>query len=205
MKIRQNAGTSLELQTLLSESSEDWIISRSRVKKGGEAIMPKPEEIAWLAGIWDGEGSITVFKHREKNGCIKFCPTINVVNCNPVIINQIIKICDQIGVGLHINERDGLKENHAHKYELITRKFTTIKKFIEIVGPYLIGKKAQAELVLRFVDKRLEKMDKGISNQFNKYDIECEEIEKQIRSLNKKGPKPQRLNAELSERKEDIV
>lgn len=159
--------------------------------------MVTPEKLAWLAGIWDGEGSIAIFKHREKDGCIKYCSTINVVNNNLTIINEIIKICDELGVGFHLQEKERKSENHAQSYELITRKFKTIKKLMEVILPYLVGKKAQAEIVLRFVNKRLEKMNIGISNQNNKYDIEeCEKLEKQIRSLNKRGPKPQRLNAE---------
>lgn len=154
--------------------------------------MLTERQLGWLAGIWDGEGSITVFKYAEKNGAIKYCPTICAVNTDLTIINEVQKLADLLGINFHLMERKipkSKRDKHSISYQLITRKMSYIKKFLEIITPYLISKKAQAELVLRFVNKRLAKLEinKG-SNAKSRYSEDEIEISKNIRELNKRGP-----------------
>ena len=60
---------------------------------------------AWLAGFWDGEGSITIFTHTEKNGRKKICPTINVTNTNEYVIAHVVELLDKLGTSFSILEK----------------------------------------------------------------------------------------------------
>ena len=52
----------------------------------------KDTDLAWLGGIWDGEGSISLFQSKEKNGTFKIRPVLTVVNTDIGIVNNIQKI-----------------------------------------------------------------------------------------------------------------
>ena len=147
------------------------------------------EKLAWLAGIWDGEGSITIFSHIEKNGCRKLCPTISLWNTDIKMIAEVIKILDSFGIRLTIYAQYARKEKHSDCYKLLSRNMTKIQKFLEIITPYLISKKPQAELLKRFVDSRLSKMVNGIKPQKWNYTEEEQSFEQQMRILNKTGNK----------------
>ena len=133
------------------------------------------ERIIWMAGLWDGEGSITVFKNYDKaSRCEKYCPTVCVVNTNPAIVNEVQKICVELQVVLHLFERTPEKKQHAVAYQLGTRKLAHVKTLLEHMLPYLVGKRAQAEMVLRFVDSRLSSMKGAINGMTRKHDHQGE-------------------------------
>jgi hypothetical protein len=140
-------------------------------------------KLAWLAGIWDGEGSITIFSHIEKDGCRKLCPTINVTNTDIAMIAEIIKILDGYGIIFSLNKVKTKKE-HSDCYHLITRNMTKIKKTLELLLPYLVNKKPQAEILLRFVNSRLSKMLDGKKPWNWQYTEEEQTMEQQMRLLN---------------------
>ena len=154
-------------------------------------------ELGWLAGIWDGEGSITMFRHYEKGRENHFIPVICVVNTCHSIINHVVRLLDRAGIRLRVAIQHKADGKIAQSYQVMTSKHSIIKKFLMLLTPYLIGKRPQAELLARFVDARLAALAKASCNREAKYDIPgSRAIEAEIRQMNKKGPKPQRLNAE---------
>ena len=127
------------------------------------------EELAWLAGAWDSEGSISIFPFIEKyhykgNGIKKetkspfrkLIATLTIVNTEQSFIAEVIRILDKNGISMHLTERNGVKKTHSKCWNVNCRRMDMIKKFIELLSPYLISKKPQADLVLRFVNSRLK-------------------------------------------------
>ena len=113
-------------------------------------------ELAWLAGIYDGEGWFSLKPKRANmnwpEGGVNLC--IGIVNTDTAIINKVDLILDSIQVPHYIREkahRDGWKT----RYDIEVKKFTSAKRLIEKLLPYLIGKIGQAELLLRFVNRRI--------------------------------------------------
>lgn len=141
-------------------------------------------ELAWLAGIWDGEGSITIFTHTEKNGQRKIRPVVCVVNTNLEIIAEVARILDSLGTSFQVFERKNPKDSHKDCVQLTTSNFEYIKVTIQAMLPYLIGKKAQAQLVLRYVNKKLEQFK---TNKRPRYDEEDEHLQRQAQKLNRRG------------------
>lgn len=164
------------------------------------------EKLAWLAGIWDGEGSITIFSHIEKDGRRKLCPTIGVANTDIKIIAEIIKILDKHNIRLHLQARRGYKKEHSDCYSLITRNMTKIKAFLELLLPYLISKKPQAEILLRFVNSRLGKIQKNGKKPYHwEYTEEEQTMEQQMRILNARGNRRIPRDYTLNTLSDDIV
>ena len=138
----------------------------------------KNTEAAWLAGLWDGEGSITVFRHTEKNGTRKLCPTMLVVNTDINIISEAKRLLDEIGTSYHIFERRTSNPRHKNAFQLSTRNTAYIKLTLETLLPYLVGKKKQAELTLQYVNKRAKQWA---------IDEQDEATQEAIQALNKRG------------------
>lgn len=128
-------------------------------------------DLAWLAGIWDGEGSITLFTHQEKNGSVKLCPTMSVVNSDVHIINKVRSILEELGCKFSLQERKQAEKHHKQCWCYITRNMKYIKILLENINQYLIGeKKAKGEILLSYVTQRLEKMERFPSKGSTPYD-----------------------------------
>lgn len=144
---------------------------------------------AWLAGLWDGEGSIAVFRLKMDNR-VKFCPALVLTNCDVSIMNEAEKILLSLGSKFHWFERKQNNGRWKTSYTLTTRNSEYIRKVLTAIMPYLVGKRPQAEIVLRFLDRRDEinppphrSKKAGMSE-----DAELNALCNQILGLNAKGP-----------------
>jgi hypothetical protein len=142
---------------------------------------------AWLAGFWDGEGSITIFTHTEKNGREKICPTINVTNTHEGVIAHVVELLDKLGTSFAVQTRKRDSDKYKDAYHVSTRNMQYIKVVLEAIYPYLVCKKAQAILVLRYVNKKLEQRE---THGRPRYDEDDFEIQEQCQILNKRGKVP---------------
>lgn len=141
-------------------------------------------EKAWLAGFWDGEGSITIFTHMEKNGKEKICPTVGVTNTHEGVIAHVVELLDKMGTSFSVQQRKHQNEKNKDAYHVTTRNMQYIKVVLEAMYPYLICKKAQALLVLRYVNKKLQQRE---THGRPRYDEEDFEIQQECQALNKRG------------------
>ena len=158
------------------------------------------ERLAWLAGIWDGEGTITVFLTHRDNNEPRYNPALVLTNTNDVIISEAVKILDELEIRMFLFHNHKSNPNYKDAYQLTTRKLTSVKKFCEIMIPFLVGKKAQAELTLRFVNSRLKVFEKnGSWSQHNKYTEEEISLCEQLKRLNQRGKHESSTTIRLTE------
>lgn len=130
-------------------------------------------DLAWLAGIWDGEGSLTIFSHTEKNGSKKICPTAIVVNTDINIISEIQRILEGLDCSFVIHEYRPTNKKHKLQWRITTRNTLYIRRLLEAILPYLKGeKKAKGEILLRYVKQRRAKMERLPSKGSTPYDAE---------------------------------
>lgn len=117
-------------------------------------------EVAWLAGIWDGEGSIGV---KQTTGRSSFSPRVSMVNTNPAILNRVCDILDGAGIGYHMNEKGegGFPGSRKQCWTIQVGTMSGAFKFLSLIGDHLVGKKEQALLLRRFLDSRLKTMGNG--------------------------------------------
>lgn len=133
----------------------------------------KDTDLAWLAGIWDGEGSIALFTHTERNGTQKICPTVCVVNTDIAIINKARKILEEIGCNFVLQEYRPKNSRHSTRWVLTTRNQNYIVLFLEAVMPYLVSiKRQKAEILLDYTKRRLDKTKRLPSKGSTPYDDE---------------------------------
>jgi len=154
-------------------------------------------QLAWLAGIWDGEGTFTISFLQKGKGKFFLSSQITLTNSCPLMINEISKIIDYYKIGAHLWLENLRTKKHKQCYHLTIRKQECIKKFIELVLPYLITKKSRAEILYRFVCKRMKykrKVIQGSNGQLKgvkpqSYSDEEMSLYEQIKKLNSKGYK----------------
>jgi len=146
------------------------------------------EQLAWLAGIVDGEGTITVWKYQCRKS-FTYRPIVAIYNTDLNIISECAKIFDALKVSAHLNSHKVKKRKLCYVIE--TKKLSSIKIILESILPYLIGKKSRAELTLRFVNSRLAAIQKlrskGIQSNNIPYTEEEGSLVDQLRILTKRG------------------
>ncbi len=114
------------------------------------------ESLAYIAGILDGEGSIMIQKQasksfmeqRARRGCFHphYAPAIRIGMQEKAALDFIVKTT---GLGMVYEEKP-----YHHKrpmYRWVLRSKSEITEFLTLVLPFLLVKKNQAELALKFV------------------------------------------------------
>jgi len=118
-------------------------------------------DLAWAAGIMDGEGSITILNssiRRLKNGHPARYPQLNLwlSNYDP---KMVLKFKQWFGGTYYIlNRRDRRKPIHC--WCAACKK---AENALRLLLPYLVTKKEQAELALLFRDKQKSRKNLSIS------------------------------------------
>lgn len=102
--------------------------------------MTSEEQIAFIAGFFDGEGCISV----QKNGGI----SVGIVNTSKNVLEFIQSIC-----GGSIQERSQIVNKKQYVYRIYGEDAII---FIDSIKKYLIDKKEQAETVIEYFNLREE-------------------------------------------------
>jgi hypothetical protein len=147
------------------------------------------KKLAWLAGIIDGEGTITIRRNGRNGGhnrkgdwkIMLLRPEISIANTNPLLINACSEILKENEIGHNIQEIEG-KENRKTYWIIHTAGFQRCKKMLDLIIEYLVGKLPQAELMNKFYETRIAK--RGLSVEKRRYTKDDLRIANKIRNLN---------------------
>jgi len=141
-------------------------------------------QIAWLAGILDGEGSITMGYDKKKH----YTPMIAVVNTNPEMIFEVCRILNELGCAFHAAARGDNRGSLGEKtcWQIQVHRLTSVEKILRRITPWLIAKKSRAQLMLVFVSSRIPKLNikprgRGSPSPYSEEEIKVGE---RIRHLN---------------------
>ena len=119
---------------------------RKALTNGGSLLGQLTEsEKGYIAGIFDGEGSvgIHVFKKKDrKTPRLAWAVIFTLTTTDPLVIEWLKRRIPFVRTGSHA----GYGPNRKRIYRLTFSTFATIK-FCQEIGPYLVTKKAEAELV----------------------------------------------------------
>ena len=115
-------------------------------------------KLAYIAGILDGEGSIMIMRQasksfmeqRAKSGCFDphYAACVRIGMLERVALDFIVKTT---GIGKVYEEK-----SYHHKrpmFRWMTRKKEDCLKFLTLISPYLLVKKGQAELCMKFMNE----------------------------------------------------
>ena len=120
-------------------------------------------DIAWLAGIIDGEGSITCDLQMIETGRSYLDCKVRVYNTDVRMIQKIARIYSEMNVVFFYNLNKKVKEHYKNQMGICVTSQGSCRKVLEAVLPYLANKQDVAKLmieVIRFVQ--------AIPKDFNK-------------------------------------
>lgn len=119
--------------------------------------MLDTNELAWLAGIWEGEGSILLYSRPVNEKRMQITPHVTVTNTDIHIMNRIRDIIEKMGCNFSWRQYRP-KKGTRDCYRYSSSHAQNIKTFLEYTLPYMVGeKKAYGETLLAFVSRRVEK------------------------------------------------
>ncbi len=115
-------------------------------------------ELAYLAGLIDGEGTITLERtgKRRMSGVMGLSPSVIVANTDDSLIQWTVTAFRRLGANPYIKTQTPSQKNKRRKpcYWVVVKSLTKSKKILSAVKQYLIAKKSQADLILEFIDIR---------------------------------------------------
>lgn len=118
--------------------------------------------LGWLAGIIDGEGSISAQVYTLPDGRVRITPFICVVNTDEGILGGVMEMLTELTEGKRVKPRRcGHGQNRPGGYEgklvcdIIRVDGRDIRPILEAILPHLRSKKRNnAEVILRYLDLR---------------------------------------------------
>ena len=113
-------------------------------------------DLAWLAGMWEADGSFSLSKNANKGKHIQYEPLMQFVNTDIDIAKNVIDILVRIQVGYYQLSRiqTGLGTKLKHEIRIAGIKRCTT--FLHYILPYLRGQKyKRALLIKQYLDYRL--------------------------------------------------
>lgn len=132
-----------------------------RGKKTFEALTI--EEISYIAGFFDGEGNINIYKIDTDNNtnvqqrkCPKYELTVAIYNTDKEIMDWLHSV---FGGYLQVRNSKNTTNHKQEWKESYTQKLTSNQalEFLNLVYPYLRVKKKQAEVAMKFQEVKLRK------------------------------------------------
>ena len=112
--------------------------------------------LAYLAGIIDGEGCITIErngKRRKSTGRLGLQPSITVTNTDCNLIAHCEQIFASIGAQAYIKSSIAGKRN-KRCYWLVCKGQEKVRTALKALLPYLVAKRGQAQLTMKFIESR---------------------------------------------------
>jgi hypothetical protein len=137
--------------------------------------------LAWLAGIIEGEGWISLglvrSMKRNKSVLPAFVPQIGMVNTDLSIVDE----CERLFKELDIKYRSQLRPAYIHtdgamrkeKKEISIATHVSFKKLSSAIYPYMIGeKRKRIEKILEFLKIRESKPRSGINSKYGQEEFD---------------------------------
>lgn len=120
--------------------------------------MDNPQErlYGWLAGILDGEGTITVACYNLPDSRIRLTPVVGIANTDLTILNKAKEIIQSLnlpsGHVIKLMYRDKGVNRPVHQLRI--DGYPAVKALLTFIAPYMVGKRKNAETVVEFIKAR---------------------------------------------------
>lgn len=162
-------------------------------------VLVTETELAYLAGIIDGEGCISINHAGEWKTNKSFQCKVRLANSNLDLINWVMQTLEKLGIKGYIAHSRRCENNPKWKrvYDLGILNQTKCHTVLSAIRPYLVSKRAQADLVLEWIDSRWNRK-KPEGFRYIPYSKRELEIVQQLKVLNQRGTS-QTVDYELAE------
>lgn len=133
-------------------------------------------QLAYLAGIIDGEGTMYI-QRRMDNGSWTYWPRFQICNTNADLMNWVHQT---FGGLIYKKERNHIKSHWKAQIQWYS-KISIMDQLLPLIYPYLINKKPHAEIMMEFRKTFANKSKQKLPKEVQYFREEC--LNK-IRNLN---------------------
>jgi hypothetical protein len=109
-------------------------------------------DLAWLAGIVDGEGCFSIFINNRKDA---FNPSISanltITNSNCLLLARCKEILDALEIKYFYHDPKNGHQLGRKVMRVRIKNYSSLRRLIELMLPFLVGKAEQAKITLEFV------------------------------------------------------
>jgi hypothetical protein len=121
-------------------------------KMRSDETMDNQQATLVIAGLYLGEGHFTLMLNKNGRGKMQFHTEVGFTNQDPSMIDFVCGWLEENQIPHFIHGCTG------SCYQLKVQRFEPIVRLINILEPYMLGKKlAEARILRRFVLRRMEK------------------------------------------------
>ena len=145
------------------------------MNRDNQQETPTEAEIAWLAGIVEGEGSVMLSCYmREMRSKPKVGVEIKVYNTDAGIVRKAVDVVQRLGVHYHLGERkqkpitvNGKTYTSSDPMLTITvKRMADALRLAVILRPWFFGQKGpRLDLIIQYLNGRLDKIDRAQGNK----------------------------------------
>jgi hypothetical protein len=129
-------------------------------------------DLAWLGGIWDGEGHFSIRRTKlKKSNTPQYSPRLGVTNSNVQILTKVRQILDVLGIKYYFREKPegGFEGSKKQTWVIAIETMENSIRLITAIRPYLVGKCFQADCIVEYCENRLKFVSRKMSNKKRKY------------------------------------
>lgn len=111
-------------------------------------------DLAWLAGIIDGEGCFCIFTNNNRsNRAINpsISANLTITNSNCLLLNRCREILDALEIKYLYHDPKNGHQRGRKVMRVKIKNYSSLQRIIEVMLPFFVGKSEQAKLVLEFV------------------------------------------------------
>ena len=116
---------------------------------------PQETDVAWLAGLVDGEGTFVVSKNRyakDKPPSVK--AQMSIPNTNERIIEKAVRVIRSMGIKPYVTEHPPRAGNRKRHWRVAVTKLSDMAKITDLLLPYL-ARSDNAILMNRYAHLRM--------------------------------------------------
>jgi hypothetical protein len=111
-------------------------------------------DLYYLAGIMDAEGTFYINKRNVNNSYDRFIPFVSFVNTNKEIVKHCCSTLKNNNIGYHVQNRTAENRNRV-RWDVSISGVSRTVKINELIKDKLIIKNRQSELMLKYSQLRL--------------------------------------------------
>lgn len=145
----------------------------SYVKQSKIATMDNQQERqifdrGWLIGLLDGEGSFMIGKIKRV-GRDDFYPCVNISNANFSMIEKAQSVIKSLGIPCNVIHKIKKHIKQKNYWSLNVQGLKRVKRFMDVLFPYIECRRDQADALRQYVELRLSKPAKSpfTQDEFN--------------------------------------
>lgn len=152
-----------------------------KCKNAQDGPISRDTDLAWLAGILDGEGFIGISRWEKK-----IVKRVSITNTSYELLAKVSRIYHLMNLRFHWNYCK--PKNRKEEFMILTvSSYGSIKKLLNSIMPYLTSKKAQALKMLEFISYRESipyfSPEFAVGDKFESFLHEIKEMKKQQSEL----------------------